>query len=96
MKIWADIKKLTKQTSDRTYTIAIRVGQLMNELGPPSMRRFGILSPETIYKLKKADWDRLLDHAATILSPQNLLEEELLTSQELSRQGENNLSEPEA
>ena len=56
------------------------------------MRRFGILLPNIIYRMKKPDWDILCEHAIPITSPQTLLEEEiLLTSQKLSRQEENNL-----
>jgi len=87
-----EIKKLAKQISNRIYTIARRVGQLMDTLGPPKTRTFRILSPDIIFRLKKRDWDDLCDYATTIASPLTLIEEEvLLTSQELSPQGGNSL-----
>jgi len=92
-----EIKKMAKQTSDRIYTIARRVGQLMDALGPPETRTFGILSPDIIFRMKKTDWDNLCDYAVSITSPLSLLDEEvLLTLQELSIQEKNSLTCPES
>src|SRR6266487_4610256 len=91
-----EIKKLAKQTSDRIYTVARRVGQLMGALGPPETRTFGILSPDIIFQIKKTDWDNLCDYAVSVGSQQTNMDEEiLLTSQELSIQGGNSLTSPE-
>ena len=88
---------MAKQTSDRIYTIARRIGQLMDALGSPKTRTFRILSSDIIFRMKKRDWDDLCDYATTIASPLTLLDEEvLLTSQELSLQGENSLTCPES
>jgi len=46
---------MAKQTSDRIYTIARKVGQLMDALGPPETRIFGILFPDIIFRMKKRD-----------------------------------------
>ncbi len=92
-----ELRKMAKQTSDRIYTIARRVGQLMDALGPPETRTFGILSPDIIFRMKKTDWDNLCNYAVSISSPLTLLDEEvLLTSQELSIQGGNSLTLPES
>ena len=91
-----ELRKITKQKSDRAYTIARRVGQLMDALGPPETRTFGILSPDIIFRIKKTDWDNLCDYAVSVGSQQTNMDEEiLLTSQELSIQGGNSLTSPE-
>ena len=65
----------------------------MDALGPPETRTFRILSHDIIFRMKKRDWDDLCNYATTIASPLTLLDEEvLLTSQELSPQGENSLT----
>jgi len=49
------IRKISKSNSDRHYRIANRLGQLITALGIPPYRNFGILMPETAYKMKKKD-----------------------------------------
>ncbi len=51
--IQQEIRKMAKQTSDRIYTIARRVGQLMDVLGSPETRTFRILSPDIIFRIKR-------------------------------------------
>lgn len=84
-----ELNKLTGQSSNRTYTIAVRVGQLMDALGPPYLRTFGIISPDLVYRIRKTEWDILCNHAATIASAQTLVEGTIeFTSQELSARRE--------
>ena len=81
-----------KHKGDRIYTIAIQTGQLMDALGPPYMRTFGLISPDLIYRIRKTEWDLICDHAITVTSQATLVEEIVeLTSQELSAQGGNSL-----
>ncbi len=87
-----ELQKVTKQTGNRTYTVAMRVVQLMDALGPPHLRTFGLISPEVVYRIKKTEWDNLCDHATTLPSEQTILEETVeLSSQELELQGGNDL-----
>jgi len=91
-QIRQELRKITKHKGDRIYTIAIRTGQLMDALGPPYMRTFGLISPDLIYRIRKTEWDLICDHAITVTSQATLVEEIVeLTSQELSVQGGNGL-----
>ena len=65
------LRKEIHQNSDRVYTIAIRTKQLMDALGPPYHRTFGLLSPDVIFRIKKTDWDNLCNYAADV-SEKNL------------------------
>jgi len=87
-----ELRKIAKHKGDRIYTIAIRTGQLMDALGPPYMRTFGLISPDLIYRIRKTEWDLVCDYAVAVTSQSTLVEEIVeLTSQELSAQGGNGL-----
>src|SRR3954469_22596111 len=60
-RVRIEIRKITKSNSDRQYRIAMRVGQLMDALGAPYYRSFGILTLQAIFTMKKKDWDALCD-----------------------------------
>jgi hypothetical protein len=77
-KVRADVKKISKSNTDRHYRIATRVGQLMDALGAPYYRSFGILTPQAVFQMKKKDWDNLCDYATTLPTPGVIVDEVLL------------------
>jgi len=85
LQVWKEVKKTLRTTSERAYTIALRVGQLIDSLELPYLRTFGFISPEVVYWMRKTEWDILCDYTIAIASPETLLEEIIeFTSQEFS------------
>lgn len=82
-QIHTHLARLSNNTSQRNYRIANRIGQLIDALGHPTYRNFGILTPDLVYRMKKIDWDRLCDYATTVIPPVELISVEQVTEASL-------------